>query len=538
MDNNSNGKSRMSFPRVHYIVFALMFPVLQASAAVLYVDVNSPGPVPPYNSLATAASDIQTAVDAANNGDLILVNNGYYATGATATKQSLTGLGTTYFDTNRVAITKVVTVQSINGPNVAYIDGGGQFRCAFVTNGAVLSGFTLQNGLVGWTQTTVLLGHSITKTNLSNGAGIACVGLGLNAGLVTNCILSGNFAYGYGGGAAGVSLVNCMLQYNSAISGGGAFACSLTNCIVNGNNAMTTGKIPNGLQPPPTTLSAVGGGLYRGWACNCLIENNSAFDGGGAFGASSLVNCTIVNNSSTYAGGVDNVVLEAGYTFNAFYNCIIYDNSASGTNSNFGTGSLAFNSCCLTPLPANGTGNFTNDPAFEDYWGGDFHLQATSVCINSGNNSAVIVTNDLDGNPRIIAATVDTGCYEFTNPASLLGYLWAQQYGFPVDGSADFLDPDGDGMNNWQEFVAGTNPTNAASVLTMNYAVPQPEFNWTLIQWQGVSTRTYYLQRSTNLSTGFSTIQSNLVGYNGVNLIYDTTATNSGSYFYRIGVQW
>jgi hypothetical protein len=528
----------MNFPRVQYIVFVLMLPVWQASAAVLYVDVNSPGPVPPYNSLATAASDIQTAINAATNGDLVLVNDGYYATGTTATKQFLTGLSSTYYDTNRVAITKSVTVQSINGPTAAYIDGGGQFRCAFVTNGAILSGFTLQNGLAGWTQTTVLLGHSTTKTNLGYGAGVAGINPGLNQGLVTNCIISDNFAYGYGGGAAEVSLVNCTLQYNSALSGGGAFACSLTNCVINDNNAQTTGKTSSGPQPPTTTESAVGGGLYRGWAYNCLVENNSAFDGGGAFGALSLINCTIVNNSSSYAGGVDNIVLEAGITFNAFYNCIIYDNSASGTNSNFGTGSLAFNSCCLTPLPANGTGNFTNDPAFEDYWGGDFHLQATSVCINSGDNSAVIVTNDLDGNPRIIAATVDTGCYEFTNPASMLGYLWAQQYGFPVDGSADFLDPDGDGMNNWQEFVAGTNPTNAASVLTMYSAVPQPSFNLTFIQWQGVSTRTYYLQRSTNLSAGFSTIQSNIVGYNGTNLIYDTIAPNGGSYFYRIGVQW
>ena len=129
------------------------------------MDVNYPGPMPPYNSLATAAYDIQTAVDAANNGDLILVNDGYYSTRTHATKQSLTGIGTTLYDTNRIAITKPVTVQSIDGPAAACIDGGGQYRCAFVTNGAVLRGFTLHNGLVGWLTTTVFLGHSTTKTN-------------------------------------------------------------------------------------------------------------------------------------------------------------------------------------------------------------------------------------------------------------------------------------------------------------------------------------------------------------------------------------
>ena len=194
--------------------------------------------------------------------------------------------------------------------------------------------------------------------------------------------------------------------------------------------------------------------------------------------------------------------------------------------------------CCTTPFPSDygysGGGNTTNQPLLANVSVGNFHLQSNSPCINAAVNAAASFATDLDGNPRIVGGTADVGAYEFQTPSSVLSYVWAQQYGLPTDGAADFTDADGDGMNNWQEWIAGVIPTNAASVLKMNpptNAVPGLK-----VSWQSVNTRTYYLQRSTSLPA-FSALQSNLTGQANTTGYTDTSATNGGPYFYRVGVQ-
>jgi hypothetical protein len=80
-------------------------------------------------------------------------------------------------------------------------------------------------------------------------------------------------------------------------------------------------------------------------------------------------------------------------------------------------------------------------------------------------------------------------------------HTWLASYGLPSDGSADHLDSDADGMNNQQEYFAGTNPTNAASVfkITRDQIISGTNF---VLQWSSVSNRLYDVLRATNLSSG------------------------------------
>src|SRR5262249_2798832 len=142
----------------------------------------------------------------------------------------------------------------------------------------------------------------------------------------------------------------------------------------------------------------------------------------------------------------------------------------------------SLNHCCTTPLPSRGTGNFTNEPLFVGLIAGDYHLQSNSPCINSGRNSQAPGQFDFDLAPRIVGANVDVGAFEFQSPESTLPYAWLQQYGLPTDGSVDYIDSDSDGMNNWQESLAGTSPIDSASALRL--LPPAVNASNIVVSWQ------------------------------------------------------
>jgi len=462
---------------VQLLLALLILSDLRAVAVTRYVDLNSPSPTPPHTNWAMAATNIQDAIDVAVDGDLVLVTNGVYGEGGRVVFGAMT---------NRVAVTKRVTVQSVNGPSVTIIRGNNALgdsavRCVYLTNGAWLVGFTITNGA------TRFIGDQDKE---QSGGGIWCES---NAG----------------GSATHAFVSNCVIAFNSAyLYGGGGYSGEYRSCSI------------------MTNLANFGGGISRGGFGNCLVVGNTAFSSGGGVFASTIgfapnYGNTIVGNSAPNANG-------GGVAQTDLRNSIVYYN----TGGNYAGGILS--GCCTIPKPLIGV-VFTNAPQFVNPAILDFHLQSNSPCINAGNNATVLGNFDLSGSPRIVGNTVDVGAYEFQSPSSVLSYAWAQQYGLPTDGSVDHTDPDSDGMSNYGEWRSDTVPTNAVSFLQMVTATNSP--TGIRAVWRSTNTRTYFLERSTNLDASFQIVASNIIGAANVTTRTDLGATNGGPYFYRVGVQ-
>jgi PKD repeat protein len=374
--------------------------ILARSRPAHYVSLSGAS-IAPYTSWTAAATNIQDAIDAASDGDIVLVTNGVYATGGRAVYGAMT---------NRVVINKSITLLSVNGPGVTWImgqgatgstnNGDGAIRCVYVGANAELSGFTLTNGH------TRASGDFVQE---QGGGGVRC-----DAGIVTNCVLTGNTAAYHGGGSSGgtlydclfvgnraavngggsvgSTLINCTLIANSATYGGGAYIGALNNCILTANSA----KGPSGPD------YGQGGGCYNATLNNCLLAGNSAISGGGAYWGT-LNNCVLTGNSAERGGGScyglrNNCTLTGNWATNSgggvdsstLYNCIVYFNAAP-TGSNYNNAVLNFS--CTAPL-ASGSGNITADPLLAS----DSHLSASSPCIGAGSINYAAGT-DIDGEP-------------------------------------------------------------------------------------------------------------------------------------------
>ena len=380
--------------------------------------------------------------------------------------------------------------------------------------------------------------------------------LARHAGRLEKCLFHTNSTPGEGGGFYATSYgetAECDFVGNTARDGGGAFltaGATVSSAILASNGADRGGGVfvVDGGWVLESALNAntarLGGGVCveaTGTVRNCSFSTNVADYGGGLFltgRAWRVENCTSVSNRAQVAGG-GFASIDGGTTLNT----ILWMNSSpAGSNVALWGSGAVFDSCDSGPR-LSGTGNLAVDPVFLNAAKGNWRLRAGSPCIDTGTNLTASVTNDLDGLARPIdgdavpGACHDMGAYEF-DPALYdsdgdgMPDAWEGLYGFnplsPADGPAH---ADADGASNRDEFLGGTDPTNALSVFRIDGVDPAGVFGW-----PSATGHVYTVETTPSLDTpAWVTAATNLPAAPPRNTWPGALPESAAPVFYRVG---
>lgn len=367
---------------------------------------------------------IQEAIDAAVNGDIIVVCPGVYP-------ENINFLG------------KSIIVMSQMGPSVTTIDGqslGSTVTFQFgETSASVLDGFTVTNGMgthgvgggIRIDQSSPMIVDCIITGNdtADNGGGLHA----RNGSHPTlhGCVFEFNHA-GYDGGGVyqeggGLTMVDCTFEQNSAErSGGGIYVRN--NAVVNWsmvdvftNTAIgedgggvyldgITGSVDE-FTCDLNTAGDDGGGIYM-WNNDAPLFSNSQFNsntaggrGGGVFVKSSISlemdNVTVYNNHADSHGG--GFFMRNDIQLNAIY-LILANNSSDGVG-----GGIFMNAHCYLDIDrATITANSAPAHVGEGIYGRNMsrinRLRNSIVWDNGASNLFLAVGNSIGSTPQAFDA--------------------------------------------------------------------------------------------------------------------------------------
>jgi hypothetical protein len=375
-----------------------------ASAATRYVSTGGQA-VAPYTNWTDAAVTITQALEAAANGDRIVVGPGTYA-GPVDLGSLNVELVSTYAESQDWSLVQSTIIDGLSTATCLRVAGG-------QTTQTLIQGFTLTRG---WALTS--------NAGDPRGGGLQVQNASPR---VRDLIIRDCFAEAAGGGAyfafSKSPVEHVLIESNAATWGGAGLAIyqgtqTLNRVTLQQNTVGLSGGGAQFYQSAVTvrtariafnTCGGIGGGFY--------------FDGGRAF----LENCTIAGNVCTQAAGLalgyqaqvtvrDSILWSNGVhdiEFNPQWTGMSVTGERTvllgGTNGIFRNGQGSF---------SWGPGNFSLDPLFAD---GSFTDLASASPVRDVGQTAGWMSNALDlaGAPRVAGSSVDLGAYELQDAAPL-----------------------------------------------------------------------------------------------------------------------
>ncbi|MBN1268622.1 MAG: hypothetical protein JXB04_03465, partial [Kiritimatiellae bacterium] len=543
-------------------------------AATIYVDVSAaPGG---DGSQGQPFNTIQPALNAAVHGDLVHLAAGVYTGSANR------GL---LFNNQRVmlystagATSCVIDCQHLDR---AILESNGMPGLALVPR--VVRDVTIchgqpTNGLGGvifvGSNGAMMFQKCILENNTASLGGVAYLpGPYVYQMRIDDSIIRGNSA-GQGGVVysyyAVPYLKGCLIQSNSASLAAVLYATEtgtpplLEDCTIERNQAgaavvlyANAGAHPTARRCQIRENVATGSGGVMGAAAgagagpileSCMVVGNVSGTGGGVLGGSGIMrNCTMVNNvASNGLGGIArlNSIYMGPQDYATIVNCILWD---FGANAFYGVVAPSVSYSDVQGGYA-GTGNIDTNPLFQS---GTYRLLPGSPCIDAGTASNAPAT-DWEGEARWddpscpnTYSIVDIGADEFVDrdDDDLLDAEEFVAQGLPAGSTneedlellAQAGDADGDGAPDWYELRTGTSPTNSESIFAAGGGQTEASGEEAVVTWPSAAYKTYSLERSLDLASGFAAIATNIPATPPLNTYTDQPPTEV--VYYRVQVE-
>ncbi|MCC6235438.1 MAG: PQQ-binding-like beta-propeller repeat protein [Verrucomicrobiales bacterium] len=111
---------------------------------------------------------------------------------------------------------------------------------------------------------------------------------------------------------------------------------------------------------------------------------------------------------------------------------------------------------------------------------------------------------------------------------------WLAQHGLMVEAASVPLDSDGDGHSNWQEWQAGTNPTDPLSILRLELRRSSNSPGFLELRWPGIQGHTYRVLRSLDGFAAYQPLVTNTPTTSAYVETLESAAGPAGTYLLEV----